>query len=265
MSENKNKKQSFIVGSLTSSAGVFLSKAIGLLYVVPFTALATENNMAFYSAAFTYYSIILQVCSAGLPFATAAVVAKYANKNDYKSVMKARKISMMVLVASGFVMGLLFMLASNFLSKSILGAEATQTDIHRMHVTFLILGVALFIVPVLSSYRGFYQGLKDLRVYADTQVIEQFGRVAALLGLGFICVRILKMDNIFAVYMAVAATSIGALLAIGYYRNYDHHHIGPLLREARAQEEPAEDGKVLLKELVTFGLPYLLGSIVGNS
>ena len=84
MAKDSNKKQYFIMGSLTSSAGVFISKAIGLFYVVPFTALATEANMAFYSAAFTYYSIILQVCTAGLPFATAAVVAKYASNNDYK-------------------------------------------------------------------------------------------------------------------------------------------------------------------------------------
>lgn len=262
---NNNKKQSFIMGSLTSSAGVFLSKAIGLLYVVPFTALATENNMAFYSAAFTYYSIILQICSAGLPFATAAVVAKYANNEDYKSVLKARRISMVVLMASGFVMGILFMLVSKPLSVSILGSSATASDIHKMRITFMILGVALFIVPILSSYRGFYQGLKDLKVYADTQVIEQFGRVFSLLALGFICVRIFKLDAIFAVYMAVAATSIGAILAILYYRNYDKHHIGPMLRIARSQETSAENGKVLLKELVVFGLPYLLGSIVGNS
>lgn len=265
MAKDSNKKQSFIMGSLTSSAGVFISKAIGLFYVVPFTALATEANMAFYSAAFTYYSIILQVCTAGLPFATAAVVAKYASNNDYKSVMKTRRISIIVLMASGFVMGLLFMLVSKPLSVSILGASATETDIHKMRITFLILGIALFIVPLLSSYRGFYQGLKDLKVYADSQVIEQFGRVISLLLLGFVCVRIFNLDNIFAVYMAVGATSIGAILAILYYRNYDRRHIGPLLREARYQEEDAEDGKVLLKELAVFGLPYLLGSIVGNS
>lgn len=264
MSESK-KKQSFILGSLTSSAGVFISKAIGLLYVVPFTALATENNMAFYSAAFSYYSIILQVCSAGLPFATAATVAKYANLNDYKSVLKTRRISTMLLAASGFVMGILFMLVSKPLSVSILGSEATAVDVSRMQTSFMILGVALFIVPILSSYRGFYQGLKDLKVYADTQVIEQFMRVFSLLALGFICVKVFKMDNIFAVYMGVAATSIGALTAILYYKNYDNHHIGPLLREARAQEEPAVQGKVLLKELVVFGLPYFIGSIVGNS
>jgi uncharacterized membrane protein YhiD involved in acid resistance len=33
------RKQSIIAGGLTSSAGIFLSKALGILYVSPFTAL----------------------------------------------------------------------------------------------------------------------------------------------------------------------------------------------------------------------------------
>ena len=45
----KGKKQSLIAGALTSSAGIFISKALGLLYVVPFTAIAGEANMSFYS------------------------------------------------------------------------------------------------------------------------------------------------------------------------------------------------------------------------
>ena len=71
----KGKKQSLIAGALTSSAGIFISKALGLLYVVPFTAIAGEANMSFYSVAYTYYDILLSICSAGIPFAVAAMVA----------------------------------------------------------------------------------------------------------------------------------------------------------------------------------------------
>ena len=89
-SQQKQVKQSFIIGSLTSSAGIFLSKAIGLFYVVPFTAIATENNMVFYTGAYNYYNILLQISSAGLPYAIAALIAKFASRNDYKSVLLVR-------------------------------------------------------------------------------------------------------------------------------------------------------------------------------
>ncbi|MBP3892144.1 MAG: polysaccharide biosynthesis C-terminal domain-containing protein [Solobacterium sp.] len=267
MSEtNKNRiKQSFILGSLTSSAGVFLSKIIGLFYVVPFTALATEKNMVFYSGPYSYYSILLQICSAGLPFATAAVVAKYANADNWKTVLLTRKLSLGVLAASGFLMGVLFIATSGPLALRTLGANATPSDIQKMRIAFMILALALFLVPVLSSYRGFYQGLKDLKVYADTQVFEQFGRVFFLLFLGWLFVKVFHFDSIYAVYMAVLATSLGAGIAILYYIHYDRRHIGPILREARNQEAEVVDSKQILKELFVFGLPYLLSAVIGNS
>ena len=264
--EMKNKtKQSFILGSLTGSVGVFIAKAIGLLYVVPFTALATENNMVFYSASFTYYNILLQISSAGLPYAISAIVAKYANRDDYKTVVLVRKLSTGILAASGFLMSIIFVLLSTSQSRTILGPNTTPEDVEIMIRCFKILAIALFLVPILYSYRGFYQGLKDMQVYATTQVLEQFARVAALLGLGFIFVRVMHFDAIYSVYMAILATSIGAGAAILYYIHYDHRHYGPISRAARNQQKPAVEVNLLLAEIIGFGIPYLLSSILGNT
>ena len=261
----KRIKQSFIAGSLTSSAGIFLSKAIGLFYVVPFTAIAGQENMVFYTSAYNYYNVLLQICSAGLPYAIAAVVAKYANQDDWKTVLLVRKLSAGILSVSGFLMMFFFALFSGALSRSSLGMGATPIDIQQMRTTYIILSLALFLVPVLYSYRGFYQGLKELRTYAESQVIEQFGRVFSLLGLGMLVVYVFHMDRIWAVYMAVLATSIGALMAIAYYYRYDRTHIGPINRAARAQTQQGVNMKDLSMELFAFGVPYLIASFFGNS
>ncbi|NCB32837.1 MAG: polysaccharide biosynthesis protein [Erysipelotrichia bacterium] len=261
----KKVKQSFVMGSLTSSAGVFITKLIGLFYMVPFTALAGDENMAYYSASYSYYNVLLQICSAGLPYAIAAIIAKYTEREDYKTVMLVRKLSSGILAASGFVTAVVFCLISSPLSKSILGSEAGAIDISQMRMSFIILSLALFIVPILYSYRGFYQGFKDLKVYADTQILEQLIRVVFLLAVGWLLVRGLHMPGIWAVYMAILGTSVGALCAIFYYVRYDHKRIGAIARAARTQEtEPAEKGEIV-KELLAFGLPYLFAAILGNS
>lgn len=262
--ENK-VKQSFVLGSLTSSAGVFLSKVIGLFYVVPFTSIAGEENMVFYSSAYTYYNVLLLICSAGLPYAIASVIAKYANNEDYKTVLLARKLGTGILSVMGFAMALIFTFASGTLSNSVLGESATATDLSQMRTCFCILALALFLVPILYSYRSFYQGLKDMKVYADSQVIEQFVRVISLLGLGAIVVYVLHFNQIWSIYMAVLSTSIGALAAILYYVRYDRSHIGTYRRLARSQEKPSKDTKLLLQEMFAFGLPYLITSFFGNS
>ncbi|MBQ1440011.1 MAG: polysaccharide biosynthesis C-terminal domain-containing protein [Solobacterium sp.] len=267
MSETQQKqvKQSFILGSLTSSAGIFLSKAIGLFYVVPFTAIATENNMVFYTGAYNYYNILLQISSAGLPYAIAALIAKFASRNDYKSVLLVRRLSTLILGASGLVMMLAFIALSGPLSVSLLGEGATPIDLRQMRISFIILSLALFLVPILYSYRSFYQGLKDLKVYANSQVIEQMTRVAALLGLGAFVVYVLHFDRIFAIYMAVLSTSIGAGVAILYYMHYDKPHYSLIRKIARQQEFDSASQSQILKEMFAFGIPYLVVSILGNS
>lgn len=261
----KRVKQSFIAGSLTSSAGIFLSKAIGLFYVVPFTAIATENNMVFYTGAYNYYNILLQISSAGLPYAIAAVIAKYASRDDYKTVLLVRRLSTLILGVSGFIMMMAFILFSGALSTQVLGADAIPVDLSQMRTCFIILSFALFLVPLLYSYRSFYQGLKDLKIYGESQVIEQLSRVFALLGLGAFVVYVMHLPRIFAIYMAVLSTSIGALVAILYYVRYDRKHIGAINRMARAQKTDCADRGLILKELFAFGIPYLIVSILGNS
>ncbi len=259
------KKQSFIAGALTSSAGIFISKALGLFYIVPFTAMATEGNMFFYSQAYTYYEILLNICTAGFPFAIAAMVARYANKNDFKTVLLIRRLSMSLMLLSGFVIAVLFASFSGNIAMNALGAEATVSDIQKLQTTFLILSLAIILVPFLSVFRGFYQGLKELKVYAVSQVVEQVTRITVLLALGAFCVYILKMDSIFAIYMAVFSTSIAALVAIFYYYRFDRRHIGVYHRAARNQEKPPEKVRDLLQEMLLFGLPYVAAAFLGNS
>ena len=262
----KRQKQSIIAGSLTSSAGIFISKALGLLYIVPFTALAGgESNMIFYSAAYTYYDLLLQICTAGLPFAIAAMVAKYSSREDYKTVVLVRKLSTSILLLSGFIIAIIFVLIATPLSKSVLGAEAVPKDIAILKNCFIILAVAVILVPYLSAFRGYYQGLKELNAYAFSQVIEQLTRVISLLALGYLCVNIFKLDNIYAVYMAVVSTSIAALAAIIYYKYFDRRNYGVMARAARNQSEPGRSTKEIVLELFSYGFPYVIVAILGNS
>lgn len=260
-----NKKQSFLAGSLTSTAGIFISKAMSLLYVVPFTKMATEANMFYYSQSYTYFELLLSICTAGFPFAVSAMVAKYANKEDYRTVMLIRKMSMSLMLLSGFIIAIIFMATSGILSAHVLGPNATQIELDRMKTTFMILAIAIMLVPFLSVFRGFYQGLKELKVYAQSQVLEQFVRIIALLLLSYIGIYFFNFDRIVAIYMAVLSTSLAAFFAIIYYYRFDRKTIGVYRRACRKQNTKAVNSKRLFNEMLMFGIPYLIAAILGNS
>lgn len=258
-------KNSLILGGLTSSAGVFITKVIGILYVVPFAALATEANLSYYARAYNVYEMILNVSISGLPFAIATMIAKYQLKEQYKTVLAVRKLSTAILAVMGFVMMIgLLILAQPIAQFSIAGA-ANSIEVVRTRNVMMIMSLAVFAVPLLSSYRGFYQGLKELKLYASSQVLEQVARVLFLLGLGFILVVILKMDAMWAVYAAILSTSVSALLSIIQFLLKDRKVLLDLRQKADVSNEPTPQTKLIAKELYGFAIPFLINVLLNST
>lgn len=260
-----NKKQSLILGALIGSAGIFFTKFIGMIYVIPFNALVGEANMAFYAYAYRTYSYILNICTAGFPFAIATLVAKYMVKEDYETVLRVRRISFYVMFVMGALSMLGLILVSNPLAKLVSPINADAQYIHTVQISYMLISLALFFVPLLSVYRGFYQGLKELTVYASNQVIEQLARVIFLLVAGYLAVYVFKQDRIMAVYFAVLSASVSAIIAIGQFILRD----GKVMKELKTLENKNEVKESrfepLLKEMIRYAVPYMVVSILGYS
>ena len=155
---NKEKmKQSLLMGALTSSFGIFVSKLLGLLYYSPLSSIAGEANMAFYSFTYTYYDLLLQVSQAGIPFATASLVANYIAKDDYKTVLLVKNAGTSIIMGLTVAVALFFVLFAEPLARQTLGIYAPVEDIRNLKALFHILTVAVTIVPLLSSIRGYIQ------------------------------------------------------------------------------------------------------------
>ena len=264
---NKEKmKQSLLIGALTSSFGIFVSKLLGLLYYSPLSAIAGEANMAFYSIVYTYYDLLLQISQAGIPFAIAALVAKYYSKDDFKSVLLVKKMGTSIVLGLSFFTGLFLLLAAEPIARQSLGASAPKEDIANLKIMFNILVIAVILVPLLSSFRGYIQGLKRLDLYASSQVLEQFVRVFSIILLGYLFVVILHFKNIWAIFIAIAAASLGALAALFYTKILGRQDEKSVVLLAKKQEEgPLMSEKEIVKEILMLGIPYVIISFLGTA
>ncbi|MGL5977587.1 MAG: oligosaccharide flippase family protein [Erysipelotrichaceae bacterium] len=260
-----SKKQTLIKGGLISSAGIFITKIIGILYITPFTALIGEHNMQFYAYAFDIYTYILNIAIAGLPFAIATLVSYYVTKNDYKTTLLIKRLSLGMMCVLGFLGMSAVILFSMPLAKMSTPADISAADLLITRNVMVVISLALFFVPVLSSYRGFYQGFKEMQMYANNQVLEQISRVAFLLGCGSIAVLVFKTDQIWAVYFAVLSTSVSAIIALIQMIFFDRKKIKRIKRLAAQQEGIPVEAKALLFEMVKIALPFLLVAMLGES
>ena len=264
---NKEKmKQSLLIGALTSSFGIFVSKLLGLLYYSPLSALAGESNMAFYSIVYTYYDLLLQISQAGIPFAIAALVAKYYSKEDYKTVLLVRKLGTTIVMVLSLVTGLFLLLAGGPLARQSLGISAPEEDIRNLKIMFDILTAAVILVPLLSAVRGYIQGLKRLDIYASSQVLEQFVRVFSIILFAYLFVKLLHFESIWAIFIAIAAASLGALAAFIFTKSMSRQDVDAVEKLAAVQESEAlMNEREILREIVFLGVPYVIISFLGTA
>ncbi len=264
---NKEKmKQSLLIGALTSSFGIFVSKLLGLLYYSPLSAIAGESNMAFYSIVYTYYDLLLQISQAGIPFAIASLVAKYHSKGDYKTVLNVKKTGTYVVAALSLLTGTFLILAAGPLSRQSLGSSAPEGDIRNLKTMFFILTAAVIIVPLLSAVRAYIQGLKRLDLYASSQVLEQFVRVFSILIFAWLFVRVLHFESIWAIFIAIAAASLGAAAALLYTKYLSRKDVKQVASLAKRQEEESTVSQSdILKEIIFLGIPYVIISFLGTA
>ena len=260
-----NRKQSIIAGGLISSAGIFFAKFIGLFYAIPYNSmLGSAENIAYYGVAYNIYSYLLNICTAGFPFAIATLIAKYSTRGDYQTSLLIKKLSSSLMACFGFGMMVIVVLFSSPLAALMLPDEGN--DVNTLQIVLILISFALFFVPILSSFRGFYQGLKHMEVYALSQVLEQIARVAFLLMTSAIAVYALNYDNVWALYFGVISTSISAILAIFHLKLYDKKQMKRLKTLAANQSvEPNKDHKEILRELIFISFPYLLVALLGYS
>ena len=260
----ENIKSSLLIGSLASSFGIFISKFLGLLYYSPLSAIAGESNMAFYSIVYTYYDLLLQISQAGIPFAIAAMVARYMANNDYKTVLMIRKLGTSIVMALSVGVAFVLLLLTEGLARQSLGYSAPLNDINNLKAMFNILTISVITVPLLSSTRGYIQGLKRLDIFASSQVLEQLVRVLSILAFSYLFVKIMNFESIWAIFVAIAAAALGAIVAYIFtvrLSKEDAKHVEELA--AQQDYDATRTKKELFIEILTLGIPYLFISFLG--
>ena len=114
------KKNSFLGGAVISTLGIVITKAIGLLYVIPFYAIIGTQGGALYSYAYSIYAIFLSLSNSGIPVAISKVVSEYNALGYHYTKEKAYKIASLVLIGLGVFFCLVLMIFAPVIAKIIL-------------------------------------------------------------------------------------------------------------------------------------------------
>ncbi len=246
----EKKTASFISGAAILMAANLLVKLIGLAFKVPLTYLIGEEGMGHFSDAYTMYTWMFVLATAGLPVAVSKMVSESMALGRAREVRRILRVSLLFLVLLGLVGTAILFFGATRLSAWI-GNPLAAPGIRAI-------APAMLFVAMMSAFRGFFQGQQNMVPTAVSEVSEAVGKLVFGYGLAFL---FLAGGVEMGAAGAVGGVSLGALLGflslalLFFFTRKQIFASGQKNGQARSASE-------LFRRLILIAIPITIGASV---
>lgn len=277
MSERTVKKQNVLNGAMVLVIATALVKVIGAVYKIPLTSIIGSLGRGYFASAYNIYTPIYAISMAGLPVAVSTIVSRNAALGKYRDVKQVLKITFPLFLGLGLVGTAVLMLA----------AQPYVNSVHSPLAIFSVIAIApsILFCCIMSTYRGYYEGLSNMYPTAISQVIESLGKLVfglvfsyamldyaneqiALTGSVFGYTVETEADGAIVYALAAAGAIFGVTLGTVFGAIYTilRHRIRKdgISKEMLINSPLASPRKTTLKEIIAIAVPTAASSLVLN-
>lgn len=241
------KKQTFLHGAALLALATAIVKVIGALYKLPLKMVIGDEGYSYFSTAYDIYTVLLLISTAGLPVAMSRMISQASSLGNHNQVKRVYYSARALFFGIGAVSTLLMMLFCRQLASALEQPDAW--------FAIVCLGPCAFLMGIISTYRGFFQGQGNMIPTSVSQVMEAVfklivGLVAAVLILHF-------TGNIpLAAGGAILGVTVSCLVSSVYLFSIFHKAFDTV---------PASDGPVTsymqtTKQLLAIAIPITIGA-----
>ena len=259
MSE-KMRRSLVVQGSILAVAGL-VSKLIGFIYRIPMANIIGNTGNGLYSVAFGIYNIALTLSSYSMPLAVSKLMSARLAKGEIKNAKRLFRDALLFAFVSGLCAALVLWFGA--------GAFAALYQKEGLELPLRVLAPTVFVVAILGTCRGYFQGQRNMVPTAISQVLEQIVNAIVSVAAASAFVRMaLERGEEKAPYGAMGGTMgtlAGALTALLLFevlflilRTGKH----PAYLKARENEGETEDHRLLMKAIILTVLPVILSQSI---
>lgn len=276
MAEKSSKKQNILGGAMVLVIATALVKVIGAVYKIPLQNIMGTLANGYYASAYSIYVPVYAISMAGLPVAISAIVSKNVALGKYRDVKQVMKLTFPLFLGLGVLgTGVLLLAAKPYVSI-----------VENPNALLSVIAIAPSIIfcCIMSTYRGYYEGLNNMYPTAISQVIESLGKL--VFGIVFLVSvekyaeyqistgglffgeKITSTDEPIVCAMEAAVAILGVTLgtAIGSVYTILRHKIKKdgITKEMLVNSPLASSKKSTIKDLVAIAVPTAMSSVVLN-
>lgn len=252
MSEENNAKKTFVAGAALLGIAGILVKVLGVFFRIPLTNIIDDDGIAYYQMAYPIYILMLTISSSGLPTAISKMISERRSVGEYYESYRVFRISFKVMLA----LGLITSVAIYILAPAITKMQAEPDSVYALRMT----APALLLCPIMSCYRGYFQGQKYMVPTAVSQVVEQVFRVAIGLILASLLLSKGKPHAAAGACFGASAGALFGLIAVMFFfvRNKPR-----LLSEVQESgRKPKQSVSDIFRELIRIAIPITIGACI---
>ncbi len=251
------KKSSFIEGTVIATVAIFITKILGMLYVIPFYAMIGIQGSALYAYAYNIYVIFLDISSAGLPVAISKIIKEYNTLGMMDAKVRAYHVGKKIISFISVAAFILLFLFAGQIASLILGDLQGGNQIEDVAFVIRCVSFAILVIPFLSVSKGYLQGHNIINVSSYSQVIEQVVRIVIILGGSYIALQIFHLSLTTSVGIAVFGAFAGGLAAIIYILYNMRRHKKELGLDGNVKKD-AISNREILKKMATYAIPFII-------
>lgn len=249
MAGNKFLKGAAILGI----AGI-LVKVMGMFFRLPLTNWIGAEGISYYSSVYPIYVFFLTISTAGIPVAISKMVSERTVIGNYGGAHKVFHTSLWLMAAFGFVSFMIVHLGAGFIEDAVLKNPGTSLSLQAI-------APSLFFVPLMSAYRGYFQGRQNMNPTALSQFFEQLFRVIVGLALAYYLIPTgLEATNAGATFGCTAGAAAGLLVIIAIYL-LNLPSIRARIQRSKPKEH-LEDTGWIVKRILAIAIPITIGASI---
>lgn len=212
---SETKKNFIRQGSILAIAGIIV-RLIGMFYRIPIGNIIGDEGNGIYSVAYNVYNIAMVLSSYGLPMAVSKLISTGLAKKQYRNTGRIFFCVCVYAVIAGGIAAAVIFFGADYLAKNV------YTGYVGIERPLRVLAPTVFIVAILGTIRGFFQGHNTMMPTAVSQIIEQIVHAAVSIIAAYTLVKIHAESPQVAAYGAqgstigTAAGAVAALLFVGF-------------------------------------------------
>ena len=241
------KKQNFLQGATLLAIATVIVKIIGAVYKIPLQGILGKIGYSYFSSAYDIYTLLLLISTAGLPVAMSRMISQASSLNDHAQTRRVYNTSRAIFLIIGAVSTALMMVFCQALANSQEQPEAAMA--------IFCLAPSAFLMSVISTYRGFFQGQGNMLPTSKSQVLEAVFKLGAGLA-GAVLILHFGGTISMAAAGAILGVTVSCAVSVGYLFWVFHKNAQP---EILDQKQPGFCGATA-KRLLAIAVPITIGA-----